>query len=201
MADYFTPAIFRWPYTNEHELNLQWVIDEIKSTLEKIQLLSQKVDSQTGEAQKYTDQKISELRTEIGATLTNFNNTLQQQYSTFANSVNTSLSQMDQEIASFDQKIDSKIAATNARTDLLLKQTTENILQQLSTGLLDIRVVNSFNGELVTIQSMFDTLADFHLSNSITFDNLAEKDITYDHYAGLNITFIELVNNGANVVN
>ena len=85
-------------------------------------------------------------------------------------------------------------------TDLAINSNNEYILKQIESQLIGIKVINFFTGQKVTIQQMFDTLAQYHLEDPMTYNQYAGKEVTYTQLAALSITYSQLINNGNNLV-
>ena len=79
---------------------------------------------------------------------------------------------------------------------LLIQQNNEYLLSEMETYLNQIKVINYFTGELVTIQDMFNYLASLHLTDSIDYDEMALRAKTYSQLALLNITYTNLALHG-----
>lgn len=71
---------------------------------------------------------------------------------------------------------------------------------QVGKGVVNVRILNYFTGERVTVQEMFDTLAQLHLENPISYTELAAAGITYTALAALNMTYTELAVKGKSFI-
>lgn len=194
-------AIFTWPFTNMHELNLDWIIQRLDE-------FEARLDSAIGDAVKqanaYTDSKLESFRTEFDGLKKEIYDAmgdLKQQQTSFIAEVTTRIDNINAKVDTLENNINAGINAMQAYTDIEIAKNNEYILDQISSQLIGVQVINFFTGQKVTLQQMFDTLAQFHLQASMTYSKYAAKSVTYDHLAGLNITYTELVNNGDTLVN
>ena len=74
------------------------------------------------------------------------------------------------------------------------------MIEKLSETVGSLLVVNFFNGEKVTIQEMFDTLAKLHIQDPLTYTEYAEKNITNENLSLLNISYTDLVLRGKQLI-
>lgn len=200
-----------YPDTNLHELDLSWILKEVAEFDKQLDELEERVIEAAVKASKeYIDVQVAEIRTEF-ENLSNqvnnlsiqFNQTvkeLQNQYTTFVNAVDISINRLVHRIEDFEDEMEAAIIGVNALTDLKIQQNNEYILEEIAKGVVNVRVINYFTGERVTIQQMFDTLAELHLENPITFNELASAAITYNDLAALNMTYTELAVKGKSFI-
>ena len=150
-----------------------------------------------GETYKdYTDNAIANLQQNVDEQLASTVAELTVQYSNFTNLVDDHLTVMNNRIDEFNDRLTDEIIGVNARTDLAIEQNNEYILEEIGKGFVNLKVINYFTGEIVTVQEMFDYLSAFHLSNAISYTSLAGKEKTYTELARLSITYTQLATNG-----
>jgi hypothetical protein len=133
----------------------------------------------------YFDQKVTDL---------------QSQYDTFINAVRIQLDIMTRRIDAFSEEIRNDIIGVNALTDLKIEQNNEYILERVAEGIVNVKVLDYFTGEYITVQQMFDTLAQLHLDNPISYTQLAAANIDYTSLAALNMTYTELAIKGKSFI-
>lgn len=114
--------------------------------------------------------------------------------------VDLQIAQQNSEIAGIRNSLASITQALTARIDQRIAENNEYIFAQIDQGLIDIKVINYFTGEIVSIQEMFDYLASLHLQDAIDYDGLAAKSIDYDSLAALSITYTQLAMNGNSLI-
>lgn len=186
-------AFEQFPYTNFHDLNLDWILTEVKR-------VSQAVDTWSVEvlqaAKEYTDEQVGAERERANQA----NLELKQQVETaireFQNVVNGTLAGFQQQIAQQNAQIAANLAEANLYTETRIAANNVYLMDKISEGLVDVRVVNVFTGEKVTIQAMFDYLAAFHLTGAISIAQIGNAQRTVNTVVGYNATCTQMVTNG-----
>lgn len=208
MLDIFTHD---FPYTDNHELNLSWVIKKVQELNINLDTLEERVKQASIEASKeYVDSRLEEVLTQFNELSQEVDQlrqyfdeqvaTLQGNYNAFTNSVQQQIILLTNRINDFDQTIKNDIIGVNALTDLKIQQNNDYILEQVAEGLVNVKVVNYFTGNLVTVQEMFNYLAQFHLEDAISYSELANANITYNDYVALHMTYTELAQKGKSFI-
>lgn len=206
------PWNIKYPVQNGEMINLDWVISKVKELQTNLDELEARVLAEAIAATKeYVDAEMvsiraefQELSDEVASLRTYFDAKvveLEGDYDNFAAAVRTELDTMTLRIEAFEQTVQNEIIAVNALTDLKIEANNEYILDEVAKGVVNVRVVNYFDGSLVTVQQMFDTLAELHLENPITYTELAAAGITYTALAALNMTYTELAIKGKSFIN
>lgn len=201
MGRFFTNS---YPYTDFHEMNLDWIIDKIKEYENSLVGLQEQLLALTKE---YVDEQLDErLATyqaqidELVSELTSMYNNLESDVNNLQTSVNTSLMQMDRKIADLRDALNDAIVAINARTDLAIEQNNEYLLEHMSEELANIKVNNALTGTIMTLQNMLNYLCSLHQTNAITYTALASKQNTYTQLAGYNMTYTQLAVQGDSII-
>ena len=148
----------------------------------------------------YTDTEIAKIDTKVTKQLEETIRTLNANNEEFQRQVNDNIILFDSRLNNLNNKIDASVVGVNARTDLVIEQNNDYLFNELSKGLLNLKVINFFTGERVTVQAMFDYLASFHLSEGISYIGLTNKNITYNELIALNISYTTLVTSGGIVI-
>lgn len=206
------PWNIKYPVQNGEMINLDWVISKVKELQTNLDELEARVLAEAIAATKeYVDAEMvsiraefQELSDEVASLRTYFDAKvleLEGDYEDFAAAVRTELDTMTLRIEAFEQTVQNEIIAVNALTDLKIEANNEYILDEVAKGVVNVRVINYFDGSLVTVQQMFDTLAELHLENPITYTELASAGITYTALAALNMTYTELAIKGKSFIN
>lgn len=187
---------FRYPYTDLHELNLDWCIAKLKEFEIRLETLKAEILHDALEATKeYVDEQLAGFLTEFDQLKRDFidlnNNfiSLDSEFITLRNSVNA-------KIVELDNKINADILGVNQSVDIKLQNMYDRIFSDLSDSLAQIKVINYFNGQRISIQDMFNTLAMLHLNDSIDYDTIAFRAKTYTQFAAMNMTFENLIAHG-----
>lgn len=205
------PWNIKYPVQNGEIINLDWVISEVKRLNQNMDELEARVLAAALAATKeYVDTELADIRhdfAELSEEVTNLHNyfdekiaELDENYDIFINAVRNELNIMTARIERFEQTVQNEIIAVNALTDLKIAQNNEYILEEVARGIINVKVIDYFTGELVTVQQMFDKLAQFHLTDPITYTELDSAAITYTALAALNMSYTELAINGKSYI-
>ena len=107
---------------------------------------------------------------------------------------------MDLNIADLQNQLAADIAAVNARTDLAIQQNNDYILSEVGKFLSQIKVLNYFTGEYITIQEMFNYLAELHATDGILVNDLVSRQKTVNTLVSLNLTMTQIAMYGNSVI-
>lgn len=209
----------QFPYIKLSDLNIDWLLEQVKKQVEELDELRDSITIFQQEIEDYVDEANAQLLLEVDTRLGNLEKELEEQYNEFVTTVNQQfadleeyfngkfneqeekindvLEQTEQDIADLTDEVIARTDAIEASLDLKIEQNNEYIFDRLQEGLVDIKVVNYFTGQLVTIQEMFDYLAQFHLTNPITYTVLATRGNSYNELVAYNKTYTELAKDGA----
>lgn len=169
----------QFPYTNFHELNLDWILNKVKEFQERLDGFH---DTIVAECNAYTDSQLAGIRADFAS--------LEADFAAFKVDVNNQFNDYtkstDKKLQQFEDLVDAKIILLeqdirDARAELqtLLSQSiayTDNSIKLLKVSLPDLitqnikygMVYNLLEGKYVTVQAMFDYLALFHAPGALT---------------------------------
>ena len=188
--------INKYPYTDTQELNLDWCLAELKKLHTRIDnfefTIMDEVKAYVDERYGDFDRRLDQFELDVNMSLAGMTNTI----NNFTNYINNQVSDLQHQIDLWENRLESDIAAVNQRTDLRIEQNNEYVFQHMGEELRNIKVIDYFDGEEVSIQDMFDILATFHLANSLNYNQLYAKNNTYTQLMGYNMTYTQLVNSG-----
>lgn len=156
---------------------LSRVSQKINEVIERVNSFEENILNQ---ANAHTDEKIAELTSSLRAELENFESTITSQQEGFEQNINGVIANINRRIEEFNKTIDANYLAMEAYVNNAISNNNIVIFDKIGEGLLDIRVINIFTGERVTIQEMFDYLAAFHLTNAITLARIEALRRTVD---------------------
>ena len=193
----------KYPYTDYHQLNADYILAQladINSRLDNI--VAEVVAEAIAAAEEYVDIKIADVIDEFNALKADFDDVvrdfdalrdeMQDMEDDFADFV----IHVDSRIDYFRDYIDAQIRAVNLRTDAAIEANNDYLLENMETYLADIKVLNYFTGEYVSIQDMFDYLAMLHITDSIDYDTMAARNKTYTQFINMNMTYTNLALHG-----
>lgn len=155
------------------------------------------------EANSYTDTQLDNARSEFDAKvreIEKLERKLGEQYDAFTNVVNAHIQFISNDVNRIDHKIDDEIIGANEYTNQAIKNNNEYLMEQLSQSVSNFTVINYFTGEKITVQNMFDTLAQLHIQKPMTYSIYGNKNITYSALSLLNIDYTELVMKGNELI-
>lgn len=186
----------RYPYTDFHELNLDYILKKMKELEADLDgLLAEAVRQATENAEAYVDEKLAGVISQFNQ-LKDEVNSLSDQFEGLETAFNAFTALVDRKILEIQNTLDSRIAGVNARTDALIASNNEFLIAEMSRYLNQITVTNYFTGLDTTIQDMFNYLAMLHLNDSITYATMAQRSKTYTYLVNLNMTYTNLVMHG-----
>lgn len=189
-----------YPYTDFHELNLDWILKKMQELQAQMDELIQKaIDEAKEYAKEYIDEQLADIERDFALLQDNFNvlNTnYHNDFDNLSHIVNTFIINTNAEINTLKQYIDDSLTAQDLKMNLLIQQNNEYLLREMESYLNQIKVINFFTGERVTIQDMFNYLAGLHLNDSIDYDTMASRAKTYSQLVLLNINYTNLAMHG-----
>ena len=194
----------KYPYLDFHELNLDWVIAKITEFDKK---LDEYEDTVLAKAKEYTDSAIQESYSSLVTEFNEFKNEvttlisdLDSRYDEFVDTVNNRMTITDANVAAISRKVDLVLDEANAYTNQAIINNNEYIIDQTTKALETVTVLNYFTGARVSIQAMFDYLAQFHLQNAISVNTLVARSKTVNDLIAYNMTMTQLATNGATII-
>lgn len=124
----------------------------------------------------------------------------QTQYEELNNAVLDLADATAQSLHDLDVKIYNLGESLKDIMDLKIEENNEYIFQSIASEIIGIKVLNYFTGEKVTVQEMFDYLAQLHAADGIRVTELVLRQKTVDELIALNFTYTQLAINGKNII-
>lgn len=200
-----------FPYTNFHELNLDWIIKEIKDLNEKVDSIEDRILTQ---AKDYTDEQVGQLRNEFNELENEFVafkaevNQMFNQYTAkqdkafadFQKLVNANLDLMEQEIRDARAELKTMLRQANAYTDASMAMLLLQLPDIITKNIKNAKVYNLLTGKYVTIQAMFDFLCMFHAPDALTCGEMRDRNNTCTQIVTYNKTCQEFITDAKNFV-
>lgn len=145
------------------------------------------------ESKAYTDSKVAEAFADIQAQ----SDALRRDYEQFVTLVNGNINLFQSQLDTTSAKLEAEIIGVNARTDVAIEQSEERILKYIGNQALNnIKVLDPFSGNYVTIQYMIEYLSSLHMTGAATYDEIFGANISYDEMAAKDKTYTEWATNG-----
>ena len=200
-----------FPYTNFHELNLDWIIQTVKELDEKVNSIEDRIYNK---AKAYTDEQVRQLRNEFNE-LENefiafkaevnqmFNQYTAQQdkaFNDFKELVNANLDLMEQEIRDARDELQTLLQQANAYTDASMAMLLLQLPDIITKNIKNAKVYNLLTGKYVTIQAMFNFLCLFHAPGALTCGDMHAKNNTCTQIINYNKTCQEFITDAKNFV-
>ena len=200
-----------FPYTNFHELNLDWVIKTMKALDEKVDSIEDRIYNKS---KAYTDEQIAILnnefnsledefivfKAEVNKMFAAYTAKQDKAFADYKALVNAQIDLLEQEIRDAKAELKTLLAQANAYTDasmqMLMLQIPPIIGEQIRTAL----VRNLLTGQYVTIQAMFDYLCMFHAPDALTCGEMFAKNNTCAQILAYNKTCMEFTTSATNLV-
>lgn len=191
----------KYPYTDLEQLNLSWVIETINKVdtdLSDIREECEKIAKDT--AQAVADNLILVVDQKILA-LTGIVNALQQAFTGLNQEVDTKLANMQAQINGFKTYIDTKVQASDNLTDVKIARNNTYIFDVITHELVpQLSVRNFFTGDMVSIQTMFDTLASLHVTDGLSYQELTNKNKSYADITAYGFSYEDLLLHGNSLI-
>ena len=145
------------------------------------------------ESKAYTDKKVAEAFADIQAQ----SDALRRDYEQFVTLVNSNINLFQSQLDTTSAKLEAEIIGVNARTDVAIEQSEERILKYIGNQALNnIKVLDPFSGNYVTIQYMIEYLSGLHMTGAATYDEIFGANISYDEMVAKDKTYTEWATNG-----
>lgn len=201
----------QFPYTNFHELNLDWILKKIKELDEKVDSIEDRI---LAEANAYTDRKVGEVQAEFNALESDFNSfkadvnaqfaayTAKQDkaFADFQKLVNAQIDLLEQEIRDAKAELQTLLKQANAYTDASIQMVLLQLPDIITKNIKNAKVYNLLTGKYVTIQAMFDFLCMFHAPDALTVGELYARNNTVAQIAAYQKTCQEWLTEAKNFV-
>lgn len=190
----------KYPYTDFHELNADWLIKRLNDVEARINGLKEEVEK---DMKDYVDAQLAPYIVQLNQLIAQVNQLdahVTQTLAQYSQRITQFESDVDARILAIQNNVANQIAAVNQLTDTKIAQNNIYILNEVQKNLGSVvQVVNPFTGTKVTIQEMVDTLAAFHILDGIEYDTMNTRALTYNQFNALNVTYTNLLLHGNSI--
>lgn len=198
------------PYWNFNPV-LPTAFDDSLSYLEMVSKLYKKLEEVIAEVNAIDQEAIQQALDDMRAEIAKFETQIQKQYNeldgkyqALYEELNNSILELADTTAASLEELDTKIynlgESLKDIMDLKIEENNEYIFESIASEIIGIKVLNYFTGEKVTVQEMFDYLAQLHAMDGITVTELITRQKTVDALVALKFTYTQLAQNGKNII-
>ncbi|MBO7733702.1 MAG: hypothetical protein J6S67_14150 [Methanobrevibacter sp.] len=182
----------KYPYTDFHELNLDWLLDRMRKLEDELNNALETLSTEIyNKVMTDIEPMFEGLSNEFAILQANFEGLEDRQSDLEAEFVSLSAS-VDTKLQTLKGYVDAQVVAAKDYTNTAIEQNNSFLLDVMQTYLAQVKVINYFTGELISVQAMFDYLAGLHTTDSIDYDTMALRAKTYTELAAFNKTYTEL---------
>ena len=186
----------KYPYTDFHELNLDWLLKQMKALEKHVDDTYQNLYNELShDLKEYINDEIASVLAEFTVLKAEFT-ALSQQFTQLETVFNAYEAEINGKIDALNARITAEIQGVNDRTDILIASNNEFIIERMSEELRNLKVINFFNGQLTSVQDMFNYLANLHLTDGISYNQITARGYTYGSIETLGLTYSDIINHG-----
>lgn len=193
-------AFEQFPYSNFHDLNLDWILGQLKEFQAELTEFRVRLDTiregVLADAKAYTDSAIDEKYGEFQQQY----NALVIQIDQFQTAINNTLKGFQDQFDQYKEQTTAEVLSAKAYTDAAIQQNNDYLLDEITKQTIGIKVLNPFTGVYVPIQDMINYLSDFHMQNAILVNTLIGRNNTVNQLIAYNMTCTDLAVDGASII-
>lgn len=177
------PLFSSFPYTDYHQMNLQYL-------LERVKLIEQMQSDLNELSESYSI--MNERVNVLSASFDNFSDDMQQQFNdlqtTLIQALDTYITNAQNDIgAALDSMYYEMVTAFGAQNAIIDALSTR--VESINTDLIQLTYVDSpFTGEPITVQQAIYELASLHMTDALTAAEYDAADLTAAAYDALDLT-------------
>ena len=193
MSDFFN----KYPYTDFHELNADFLLERVKKIEEQIANIKEEIE---GEIFEWVQEQLAPYEEQLNQLIRDVEALQEETEETLAAydaRITNFITDVNNALAGIRAELIASIQAVNDLTDLKIEQNNTYLLNQISENVGTLfQVLNPFTGTMMSIQEMIDYLSAFHIVDGIDYDTMNTRALTYAAFNALSITYTDLTLHG-----
>ena len=170
-----------FPYSNYHELNLDWILTKVKEIQTDIDEINAWKETFSAQINSQISALINQVNTEFNQLKIDIQNEFTEYRTETDAKFEAQREETDNQFASLTDAVNARLTAFDGRIADI-----ENKLADIETNLPTlVHVTNPFTGQSDSIQNVINMLADTQRSDALTasaYDALAKTAAVYDAY-------------------
>lgn len=187
----------KYPYTDFHELNADFILERIKKIEDQIANIKEEIE---GEIFEWVQEQLAPYEKQLQDLIEevkNLEETTEATLEAYDARIDAFVLSVNNQLAQIRSDLVASIQAVNDLTDLKISQNNTWLLNEISQNVGNLfMVLNPFTGTMVTIQSMVDYLSSLHINDGIDYDTMAVRALTYNDFNALGIDYTNLTLHG-----
>lgn len=189
--------LFKYPHSSFEEINLDYILKRIAEIETQIKTIKEEIE---GEIFEWVQEQLAPYEEQLNALIEEVNNLSEYVTETlndYDERINEIQRGLNEQIADIERELQDAVVALSSLMDTKIESNNIWLLNEISENVGSLfMVINPFTGTSVSIQSMIDTLSEFHITDGITYDTMNTRALTYNQFNALNITYSDLLLHG-----
>lgn len=189
--------LFKYPHSSFEEINLDYILKRIAEIETQIATIKEEIE---GEIFEWVQEQLAPYEEQLNALIEEINNLSEyvtETLNAYDERINEIQRGLNEQIAGIERELQDAVVALSSLMDTKIESNNIWLLNEISENVGSLfMVINPFTGDSVSIQSMIDTLSEFHITDGITYDTMNIRALTYNQFDALNITYSDLLLHG-----
>lgn len=187
----------KYPHSSFEEINLDYILKRIAEIETQIKTIKEEIE---GEIFEWVQEQLAPYEEQLNALIEEVNNLSEyvtETLNAYDERINEIQRGLNEQIAGIERELQDAVVALSSLMDTKIESNNIWLLNEISENVGSLfMVINPFTGDSVSIQSMIDTLSEFHITDGITYDTMNIRALTYNQFDALNITYSDLLLHG-----
>ena len=189
--------LFKYPHSSFEEINLDYILKRIAEIETQIKTIKEEIE---GEIFEWVREQLAPYEEQLNALIEEVNNLSEyvtETLNAYDERINEIQRGLNEQIAQIERELQDAVVALSSLMNTKIESNNIWLLNEISENVGSLfMVINPFTGDSVSIQSMIDTLSQFHITDGITYDTMNTRALTYNQFDALNITYSDLLLHG-----